>query len=114
MNVDKVNIKDCHQNACANFLIEEHTIGDLRDEADFDNVVYHAKKSLMFAKDLILNIDGTNEEKAKFIDDVILDYDKFKVNGQSKEEVCPNCGSKLKPSMYAYINVQCTKCDYKR
>ena len=80
MNNDKVNIKDFHENTCANFLLEEHTIGSLRDKSDFNTAVHHAKTSLIFAKDLILNINGTNEEKAEFINKVILDYDKFIVD----------------------------------
>lgn len=113
MNNDKVNIKDFHENTCANFLLEEHTIGSLRDKSDFDIAVHHAKKSLLFAKDLILNIDVTNKEKAEFIDRVIRDYDKFIVDDkQINYDVCPKCGSKLKPSMYAYTSVRCTKCDY--
>jgi hypothetical protein len=78
--MNKKNIKDFHENLCANFLLKEHTIGSLRDESDFNTAVHHAKKSLLFAKDLILNVSGTKKEKAAFIDKVIKDYDKFVVD----------------------------------
>jgi hypothetical protein len=77
--MNKKIIKDYHINYCANLLLEEHIIGGLRDESDFNTAVFHAKKSLIFAKDLILNVKGTNKEKAEFIDKVIQDYNKFKV-----------------------------------
>jgi len=57
----KTNINDYHENQCSNFLLEAHTIGKLRDKADFDNAVYHARQTITFAKDILMNIEGTNE-----------------------------------------------------
>lgn len=73
------HISKYHENSAANFLIEEHTIGDIRDQSDFDTIKYHCKKTLIFTKDIISNIDGTNEEKQEFIEKTLEDLNKFKV-----------------------------------
>lgn len=75
----KKNINEQHENHLAQFLIKEHTIGGLRDRADLDNAIYHSKKSLNLAKDLILNFSGTEEEKIAFVEKIIVDLDKFTV-----------------------------------
>lgn len=76
----KKKITDLHENFCAQYLIEAHTIGGIRNEADFNNIKHHCIKSLLFTKDLIKNIKGTDKEKSDFIDKIILDLGKFKVN----------------------------------
>ena len=73
------NIADFHEHSASKFLIDEHTIGDMRDYQDLHNAVYHARKTLAFAKDLILNIDGTNEQKAELLDRAMEDLTKFKI-----------------------------------
>lgn len=57
------NINEYSEKAGALFLIEQHTIGNLRDEGDLDNAKYHAEQTVNFVEDLLLNIDGTIEEK---------------------------------------------------
>ena len=66
-STDYVKISECSDRAGALFLIEQHTIGNLRDEADLDNAKYHAQQTANFIEDLLLNIDGTIEEKIEFI-----------------------------------------------
>jgi len=59
------------------FLIEQHTIGNLRDESDLDNAKYHAQQTIGFIEDLLLNIDGTIEEKVEFLSKIKEEIPKF-------------------------------------
>ena len=61
------NIKEYRAPNSALFLIEQHTIGSLRDEADLTNAKYHALKTINFTIDLLKNIDGTIEDKIDFL-----------------------------------------------
>lgn len=70
-------IDEYSEKACALFLIEQHTIGSLRDESDLDNAKYHANETINFIEDLLLNIDGTIEEKIKFISKIKEEIPKF-------------------------------------
>jgi hypothetical protein len=79
MRKKKKNISDLHENFAAQILIEKHSMAGIRDEAEFNNIKYHCKHTLMFTKDLILNIKGTDKEKSDFIDKILLDLEKFKV-----------------------------------
>lgn len=74
---DVTHIKDFHENFASQLLIKAHCIGAMRDESDFETVKYHIEQTLAFAKDIILNIEGTNEEKVEFIDKIQADIKKF-------------------------------------
>lgn len=80
MEKENKHIKEYHENLISQLLIESHTIGGIRDQSDFDNIRFHCKQSLNFAKDIIENIDGTDKEKSDFIHKVWEDLDKFTVN----------------------------------
>lgn len=73
------HINDKHENFAAQFLIQEHTVGSIRDLSDFHNIKYHIRKTICFTKDIIENFEGTNEEKCIFLDKILLDIEKFKV-----------------------------------
>jgi hypothetical protein len=74
-------IDEYSEKAGALFLIEQHTIGNLRDEADLDNAKYHAQQTIGFIEDLLLNIDGTIEEKIQFISKIKEELPKFHGKG---------------------------------
>ncbi len=77
----KKNIKDYHENLMAQLLIEAHSGGaGMRDEQDFNQLKFHIHTTLLFAKDLILNIEGTDKEKGEFIDKISTDLEKFEIN----------------------------------
>ena len=59
------------------FLIEQHSIGILRDEADLNNAKYHALQTIYFVEDFLSNIDGTNEEKIELILRIKQEIPKF-------------------------------------
>jgi len=61
------NIKEFGTPNSALFLIEQHTIGDLRDEADLTIAKYHALETINFTIDLFQNIEGTIEDKIEFL-----------------------------------------------
>lgn len=61
------NIKEFGAPNSALFLIEQHTIGSLRDEVDLRNAQYHALETLNFTIDILQNIEGTIEEKIEFL-----------------------------------------------
>lgn len=61
-NINKYGIPHC-----ALWLINEHTIGDLRDEADLDISKYHSLETINFAIDFFKEIEGTTEEKIEFL-----------------------------------------------
>jgi len=67
----KKHISKYNDISATNFLIEEHTIGSIRGESDLINDIYHCRVTLSFIKDMLSNIDGTNEEKLEFVDKVI-------------------------------------------
>lgn len=69
-----------HENFVNQALIKAHTIGDLRDESDFQNSKYHAKQSLYFVKGFIENYRGEIHQMREFIERAIEDIEKFKVN----------------------------------
>jgi len=71
------NINEYNEKAGALFLIEQHTIGSLRDEADLNNAKYHAEQTVNFVEDLLLNIDGTIEEKIQFLSKIKEEIPKF-------------------------------------
>lgn len=73
------NIKEMHENHVTQLLINSHTIGNLRDESDFNNTKYHISETLNFTKQL-LELEGTNNEKLKFIEKVKFDLEKFTIN----------------------------------
>jgi hypothetical protein len=70
-------INECNEKSGALFLIEQHTIGNLRNESDLDNAKYHAKQTVNFIEDLLLNIDGNIEEKINFISKIKEEIPKF-------------------------------------
>lgn len=70
-------IDEYSEKAGALFLIEQHTIGSLRDEADLDNAKYHAHQTVSFIEDLLLNIDGTIEQKVEFLTKIKEEIPKF-------------------------------------
>jgi hypothetical protein len=70
-------ISEYSDRAGALFLIEQHTIGNLRDEADLNNAKHHAQQTVNFIEDLLLNIDGTIEEKIEFISKIKEEIPKF-------------------------------------
>ena len=74
-------IEEYSEKAGALFLIEQHTIGNLRDEADLDNAKYHAQQTIGFIEDLLLNIDGTIEEKIQFLSKIKEEIPKFHGKG---------------------------------
>jgi len=61
------NIKEYGAPNSALFLIKQHTIGSLRDEADLTNAKYHALESINFTIYIFQNIEGTIEEKIQFL-----------------------------------------------
>ena len=65
--MDNRHISEFSCRAGALYLIEQHTIGSLRDEVDLDNVKHHAHQTICFMEALLLNINGTIEEKIEFI-----------------------------------------------
>lgn len=71
------NINEYNETDGALFLIEQHTIGSLRDEADLNNAKYHAEQTVNFVEDLLLNIDGTIEEKIQFLSKIKEEIPKF-------------------------------------
>lgn len=71
------HIKDFNERGAARFLIYEHTIGDLRDEADLRNSQYHAEVTISFIKDVLENISGTLDEKIKFFNTIKEEIPKF-------------------------------------
>ena len=85
MDIEEIimrKIEEYSEKACALFLIEQHTIGsNLRDEADLDNAKYHAQQTIDFIEDLLLNIDGTIEEKIQFLSKIKEEIPKFHGKG---------------------------------
>ena len=61
------NIKEYGAPNSALFLIEQHTIGSLRDEGDLRNAQFHALETVNFTIDILQNIEGTIEEKIHFL-----------------------------------------------
>jgi hypothetical protein len=78
MEDGKQSIYD-HENFVNQTLLGAHTIGDLRDEADFQNAKYHSKQSLHFARGLLENFKGNIDDMKVFIDKALVDIEKFKV-----------------------------------
>ena len=76
---DVKHITEFNENFAAQLLIQAHSIAGMRDETDFDNVQYHIAQTLDFAKDIIINIEGTNQEKADFIERIKIDLEKFNI-----------------------------------
>ena len=74
----KKEISEIHENSLSQLLISSHSIGGIRDESDFDTVKFHSLKTLKFARDLIRDINGTDEEKIKLLDKVLIDLNKFR------------------------------------
>ncbi len=72
-----IKIDECNEKAVALFLIEQHTIGNLRDESDLNTSKYHALRTISFIEDLLVNIDGTSEEKINFISKIKEEIPKF-------------------------------------
>ena len=72
-----VPITNMHPNSLSQHLIKCHTIGDIRDENDFRNIIYHCGATISVIKDTLTNFTGTNEEKVTFLDKVIEDLGKF-------------------------------------
>jgi hypothetical protein len=96
-------IEEYSEKAGALFLIKQHTIGNLRSEEDLDNAKYHAEQTVSFIEDLLLNIDGTIEEKIQFISKIKEEIPKFYGNnstdddnehGLCKEKNCENYATK--------------------
>lgn len=88
--IEKVPISKLHENASAWTLFRAHTIGgSIRDESDFRTVRYHCNTSLHFMKDILENVEGTQEEKLEFIKKVIEDLAKFTVTVKEEQEVIP-------------------------
>jgi hypothetical protein len=74
---EKKHINEFSERAAARFLIEEHTIGDLRDKGDLINSQYHAQVSVNFAHDILKNLLGTTEEKITFFENTYIEIPKF-------------------------------------
>ncbi len=72
------NLKELNERSCAWFLIEQNTIGNLRDEVDLQNAQYHSLQSVNFAIDIMKNIEGTVEEKIEFLLKTKEEIPKFK------------------------------------
>lgn len=70
-------ISEYNETSGALFLIEQHTIGNLRDESDLDNAKYHAQQTVNFIEDFLLNIEGTIEEKMLFLSKIKEEIPKF-------------------------------------
>jgi len=87
----KKHIKDFSERAAARFLIEQHTIGDLRDEGDLINSQYHADTTINFVVDILQNLSGTLNEKINFLNNIKNEIPKFygseknNENSESKE-----------------------------
>lgn len=87
---EKVKLSDYHENYASQILIEEHTVGGIRDEADFDTIRFHCYKTLIFTKNFIEAFEGTDEEKTAFLQKVFDDLGKFTVKPsveRTKEEI---------------------------
>ena len=69
------HISEYSDEGATNFLIDEHTVGSIRDESDLNTNIYHCRVTLGFVKDILSNIEGTNEEKTEFINKVINNMD---------------------------------------
>jgi len=70
-------IEEYTEKGGAYFLISQHTIGNLRDEADLDNAKYHAIQTINFIEDFLSNIEGTLEEKIQFLSKIKEEIPKF-------------------------------------
>jgi len=64
-------------NQFAHFLIKQHIVGSLRDEADFHMAQEHALTSLFFVKLFLEDSDRSKEESLKMIKDIEEDLRKF-------------------------------------
>lgn len=73
------NIQIYSEKAGGLFLIEEHTIGGLRDESDLINAQHHALVTIEFTLDIMKNIEGTIEEKIDFLLKTKEEIPKFNV-----------------------------------
>lgn len=81
---------ELHPNIIAQNLIRLHQIGDIRDQADFDNIKYHIQNTIFFAQAVLMDYDGTNSDKCLHLDAVLEDLNKFVTKsqeGQSDVEV---------------------------
>jgi hypothetical protein len=81
------NITELNAGAVAKLLIDNHTIGGLRDEGDLRNSQYHAGKSLAFVRDIIFGFKGTKKQKLEFIEKIFIDLEKFKVKKLKDEKL---------------------------
>ena len=79
------NIKEYDAGKCALLLIKEHNIGlTFRDESDLSNAKYSALITINFIEYLLSNIDGSIDDKVKFILKIKEEIPKFK--GKQKHE----------------------------
>lgn len=75
----KKKLSDIHENIIAQNLVEWHTIGDIRHKGDFDNIRHHVAMTVNFVIKVLLDYEGTNQEKADHVAKVITDIDKWNV-----------------------------------
>ena len=80
MGKNNKNIKDFDPTNVALFLINQHTIGDIRDENDLNNIKYHSAQTINFMIELLENVDGDLNEKIDFIKKTKSEISKFKGN----------------------------------
>jgi hypothetical protein len=74
-----IDINTVQQGRLSQFLIEEHSIGGIRDEHDLLVIKKHVTTSLNIMIDILDSFDGTSEEKVAFLKEELKEVDKFKV-----------------------------------
>ncbi len=83
---DNRNIKDLVPITLANFLLQEHGFGVFRNKEDLDLAKAHSLRSLNLVHDILLNIDGTVEDKVSFIEKAMEELEKFKIKEERTAE----------------------------
>ena len=84
--MEKVKLSDYHENYASQVLIDEHSVGGIRDQADFDTIRYHCYKTLIFTKNFIEAFEGTDQEKSDFLQKVFDDLGKFTIKKETSPE----------------------------
>lgn len=79
-------IEEYNETSAALYLMDGHTIGDLRDEDDLEISKYHASLTIAFIEDFLINIDGTVEEKIEFISKIKKEIPKFSRRVKEEED----------------------------
>lgn len=68
---------EIHPNIIVQNLIRLHQIGDIRDQADFNNIKYHIQNTIFFTQAVLMDYDGTTSDKCMHLDAVLEDLTKF-------------------------------------